>query len=414
MSSLRGVTLKDGRIGANVAGDSREFGLICNGVAVEDKVKLNTTYKLLRLSDAEEIGITEDYDTANKVRVYRHISEFYRRAGEGSTLHLRLVAQTVKTAEMVDEAKIHAVEAGGKISDLAFGYNPSAGYQEIMTDGFNSDVRAAIQALQQFAVWADEKDMPLHTILEGRGLADDLSGAINLRALIVGDASLMAEKVTVVFGQDWVYADTLDDLGKKFADVGTFLGVIASQAFNRNPGEVETQNLTDATLGVWTIGGLSNHKKYSEVFDSLETLNDKGYVFPIKFQGLTGYWWNDGHVCAPIIIDVQGNMNQHMIYYSHTMDESKRNLRRVYLPEVKKPIQLENGKLPTGMVGYYNAIGDQEFERMSGNALISEGKTYTDAESDLLIAKILNVDFGVVPTGCVNEIKGTINLKNQA
>lgn len=412
--SLRGVTLKEGRIGANVAGDSREFGLICNGVSVQDKAQLNTTYKLLRPSDAEAIGITEEYDITNKVRVFRHISEFYRRAGEGRALHLRLIAQSFKPAEMIESAKILAVEAEGKISDLAFGYNPAAGYQETMTDGFNSDVRAAIQPLQQFAVWTDDKDMPLHTILEGRTLADDVSGAIDLRALKVGDVALEATKVTIVFGQDWVYADRLDDLGKKFADVGTFLGVIASQAWNRNPGEVETQNLTDATLGVWTIGGLSNHKKYSEVFESLETLNDKGYVFPIKYQGLTGYWWNDGHVCAPIILDAQGNMNQHMIYYSHTMDESKRNLRRVYLPKVKKPVQLENGKLPTGMVGYYNAIGDQEFERLAGNELISEGKTYTDADSDLLIAKVLNIDFGVVPTGCINEILGTINLKNQA
>lgn len=412
--SLRGVTLKEGRIGANVAGDSREFGLICNGVAVQDKAQLNTTYKLLRPSDAEAIGITEEYDTTNEVRVYRHISEFYRRTGEGRALHIRLVPQTMKPAEMVGEAKILIVEADGKISDLAFAYNPPKSYQETTTDGFNSDVRAAIGPLQQFAMWTDDKDMPLHTILEGRGLADDLSGTIDLRALKVGDAALEATKVTVVSGQDWVYADTLGDLGKKFADVGTFLGVIASQAWNRNPGEVETQNLTDATLGVWTIGGLSNHKKYSEVFESLETLNDKGYVFPIKYQGLTGYWWNDGHVCAPVILDTQGNMNQHMIYYSHTMDESKRNLRRVYLPEVKKPVQLEKGKLPTGMVGYYNAIGDQEFERLAGNELISEGKTYTDADSDLLVAKVLNIDFGVVPTGCINEIQGTINLKNQA
>ena len=412
--SLRGVTIEEGRIGSNVAGDSREFGIICNGIAVQDKAQLNITYKLLRPSDAEALGINEDYDTTNKVRVYRHISEFYRRAGEGRALHIRLVAQTMKPAGMVDEAKIQVVEAEGKISDMCFAYNPASGYTETLTDGFNADVRAAIQPLQQFAVWSDEHDMPLHTILEGRALSDDLTSVIDLRDIKVGDVILEATKVTMVFGQDWAYADELDDLGKKFADVGTFLGVIASQEWNRNPGEVETQNLSDATLGIWTVGGLSNHKKYSEVFESLETMNDKGYVFPIKYQGLTGYWWNDGHVCAPIIMDASGNMNQHMIYYSHTMDEAKRNLRRVYLPEVKKPVQLENGKLPTGMVGYYNAIGDDEFIRLAGNGLISGGKTYTDADSDLLIAKRLDIDFAVVPTGCVNEIKGTINLKNQA
>lgn len=410
--SLRGVTIREGRIGANVAGDSREFGLVCNGVAVPDKVQLNTTYKLLRPSDAEAIGIDADYDTVNNVRVYRHISGFYRRAGEGRALHIRLVDQSMIPPVMVPDAKALAVDAEGKISDMAFAFNPSAGYAETLTDGFNSDVRAAIQPLQQFAVWCDANDMPLHTILEGRALADDLSSVADLRDLTTGDAVLEATKVTLVAGQDWDYADTLDDLGKKFADVGTFLGVIASQAWNRNPGEVETQNLTDATSGAWITGGLSSHKKYSGVFEGLETLNGKGYVFPVKYQGLSGYWWNDGHVCAPVIMDAQGNMNQHMIYYSHTMDEAKRSLRRVYLPEVKKPVQLENGKLPAGMVGYYNAIGDREFERMAGSGLISEGRTYTDADSDLLIEKRLDIAFGVVPTGCVNEIAGTINLKS--
>lgn len=414
MTSLRGVTIKEGRIGTNVAGDNREFGLICNGVAVAGKALLSTTYKLLRPSDAEAIGIDEAYDTTNKVRVYRHITEFYRRAGEGRALHIRLVPQTVKPAEKIADAKALIIDAEGRISDLGVAYNPVAPYTDTLVDGINADVRAAIQPLQNLAVWADEHDMPLHVSLEGRAMGTDLSTVIDLRALKVGEVTLEATKVTLIAGQDWTYADTLDDLGKKFADVGTFLGVIASQAWNRNPAEVATQNLTDATRNIWVVGGLSSHKKYSEVFDSLETLNAKGYVFPIRYQGLSGYWWNDGHVCAPIVLDNLGNINQHTIYYSHTMDEAKRALRLVYLPEVKKPVQLEKGKLPATIVGYFDAIGDQRFNQLAGSNLISEGKTYTDADSDLLIEKTLKIRFAVVPTGCVNEIIGTINLKNQA
>ncbi|MPN30273.1 hypothetical protein SDC9_177736 [bioreactor metagenome] len=146
----------------------------------------------------------------------------------------------------------------------------------------------------------------------------------------------------------------------------------------------------------------------------METLNDKGYVFPIRYQGIAGYWWNDGHCCVEIINDAAGNMNQHTIYYSHTMDMCKRALRLVYLPEVKKPVSLdENGKLPESVAGYFNAIGDGVFNTLASNELISDGETTVDIDSDLLIEKVLNVEFAVIPTGCVNEIKGTINLKNQ-
>ena len=406
---LRGITITEGRIGANVAGDGREFGLIGNGAAVVGKAQLAIPYVLRRPSDAVAIGIDAAYDTANSVNIFRHISEFFRRAGEGKKLHLMLVAQTVLPTAMTTLAKTLAVAAEGNISDMAFCFNPAVAYVETPLNGINADVYAAITSLQAFAEWADAQDMPLHTILEGRGISDALSAVADLRNML----ALEAEKVTLVIGQDWDYAEKLWPLGKKFADVGTFLGVIASQAWNRNPGEVETQNLTNATLGAWITGGLSNHKKYAEVYADLETLNDKGYIFPIKYQGLSGYWWNDGHVCAPIVLDNTGSMNQNMIYYSHTIDMVKRALRMAYLPEVKKPVVLDGGLLPSSMVGYYDAVGDGVFDKMAGRELISDGKATTDPASDLLIAKILVIQFAVVPTGCINEIVGIINLKNQ-
>ncbi|WP_418894700.1 DUF2586 family protein [Limibacterium fermenti] len=412
--SLRGVTIKEGQIGANVIGDGREFGLITNGVAIAGKVSLGSVYTLRRVSDATALGIDSNYDASNGVQVYRHISEFFRRAGEGQKLHILLVAQTKKPGEMVDDAKTLAVESGGVISDMALAFNPAADYEDTLLDGINADIKAAIPLLQGFADWCDEKDMPLHVILEGRSIGDMLSACVDLRGLVISEQPFDAEKVTLVVGQDWAYADTLPGHGKKFADVGTFLGVVASMPWNRNPGEVETQNLTDSQLGVWTIGGLSNHKKYSEVFSELETLNDKGYVFPIRYQGIAGYWWNDGHCCVEIVNDAAGNMNQHTIYYSHTMDMCKRQLRLTYLPEVKKPVSLDDdGKLPQSVAGYFNAIGDGVFDSLASQALISDGETNVDTDSDLLLEKVLNIDFAVIPTGCVNEIKGTINLKNQ-
>lgn len=407
--SLRGVQINEGAIGANVAGDGREFGLIGNGVAVANKLALETHYQLRRLSDAVALGIDAAYDADNSVNLYRHIAEFYRMAGEGKKLHLMVVAQTVPVDEMDTPAKNLLVAADGTISDLAFAFNPAAGYTETLLDGINADVAAAIPLLQALAEWADGQDMPLHCIVECRGITDTLNVLDDLRGMADSNT-----KVTLVAGQDWNYADGLWTLGKKFADVGTFLGVVASQAWNRNPGEVATQNLTNASLGAFVVAGLSNHKKYSEVYADLETMNDKGYVFPIKYQGIVGYWWNDGHTCAPIVNDTAGNINQHTIYYSHTIDECKRALRIAFLPEVKKVVELdEEGKLPASMVDYYNAIGDTVFERMYNKGLISSGRTFTDPESDLLIEKVLMIQFAVVPTGCVNEIVGTINLKNQ-
>ncbi len=409
--SLRGVTIKEGGIGSNVSSDSREFGLVAGAVA-SGELQHGKVLTFRRLADAEALGITDEYDKKNDVRLSRHVKEFYRLAGDGKKLHVVLVAPTTLPAAMVTAAKMLVVESGGMISDIAFAFNPGSEYQDQIVDGINSDVKTAIPALQTFAEWADEMDMPLHVILEGRGISDTLSALADLRALKNSGNALSAHKVSLVVGQDWIYAETLSEKGKKFADVGSFLGVVASQNWNRNPGEVETQNLSNASRGIWLVGGLSNHKKYSEIYESLASLDEKAYIFPIRYQGLSGYWWNDGHCCAPVVLDASGKINQHAIYYSHTMDMCKRALRAAFLPEVKKPVDLEGGKLPQATVDYYNAVGNAAFERLAASGLISDGYTFTDPDSDLLVEKVLRLQFAVIPTGCINEIVGTINLKS--
>ena len=417
---LKGVNITEGKIGFNVSGDSREFGLILNGIAVSGGVQLNTLYRLRRVSDAEAIGITETYDTTNKVRVYRHIFEFFRMAGDGKMLNLFLVGQKdgsddITPSDMVEKAKEMVFVSGGLISDLAFGFNPASDYTDTPVNGMNSDIFNAISALQVFADWCSSNDMPLHVILEGRDMSNNMSLWTDLRNIQISNNQLSATKVTLVVGQDWDYAESIpsqDTIGRKYADVGTFLGCIAAQAWNRNPGEVESMNLTDTTNKLWLTGGFSNHTKYMDSMSILETLDEKGYCFPIRYTGVSGYWWNDGHVCAPIVVDKAGNMNQHTIYYSHTIDMCKRGLRIALLPEVKKPVPLEGGKLVSGMVDYYNKLGDSVFNSMASKGLISEGKTEVDPDSDMLVDKVLRVSFSVIPTGMVNEIVGTINLKN--
>lgn len=411
--SLRGVSISEGRIGVNQAGDTRQFGIIGNGFAVAGTLALDTAYILRRIEDAEALGITAAYDLENNMHVHRHISEFYRMNGPGRILNVMLVAETVALKNMITPAKSLLVNAEGMISDLAFFVNSET--EITLVNGIPTAVNEAVQELQKLADWARENDMPLHTIVEGYGISDTLNTLADLRnfEIIVGSdtVEIAATKVSMVIAQDWNHAEAFTGNAKKFADVGTFLGVIASHAWNRNPGEVETKNIQNVALNSWMIGGLSNHKKHKDVFESLETLNDKGYIIPIKYQGMAGYWFNDGPTMAPIVIDAQGNMNQHTIYFSHTIDQCIRALRLIYLPEIKKPVPLESGLLPVDMVEYYNEIGNEVFNKMASAGLISEGKTIVDPNSDLVGNKILDVQFTVVPTGTINELIGTINLK---
>lgn len=419
---MKGVNITRGKIGANASGRTSATSiLIANGVAVVGKLALLQCYTLYSADDAEALGITPAYDAANEVLLHHHIDEFYRGAGPGTALHIMVVAQSVLPAEMLEDTgniyiKKLIAFAKGEARQMALAYNPPEGYTETVTDGFNSDIRAAIIKAQALYEWADGTDRPLHILLEGRAFSGNAATAINLKQLEAAeDVPLHADKVSICIGQDYGFADALTwPLGKKYAAVGTLLGTLASIQVNQNVGEVETLDLTNATKGKFTIGGLSSHAKIEDSEAMLDTLETKGYIFPMTYTGISGYRWNNDHVCAPEIVDSEGRMNESTIAYGRTMDAARRGLRVALLPKVKtvQPVNPTTGLLPLGVVKYFDGLGDTVFEAMQAGGLISEGRTATNPNSNLLVApKALEVGFVIVPTGTVNEINGTINLK---
>jgi hypothetical protein len=161
------------------------------------------------------------------------------------------------------------------------------------------------------------------------------------------------------------------------------------------------------------IPGLSNHVKNIDQTTDLQTLEDKGYIFGLEYVGMAGVRWNNDHTCTPIIVDADGNINEHTIGYGRTFDKAVRLLRSGYLPTVKsvQPIDPKTSKLPAGVVKNFDGIGNTIFSDMVSRGEISYGEANTDPNSDLLVEKSLKVGFKVVPYGYANFIAGSMNLK---
>lgn len=416
MANLDAVKIKKGKTGANRLDNTRRVSALIVSSPVLALLEYKKTVQLYGLFDAEQYGIVESFDTENNVNVYRHIREFYRMAGEGVELNLMVVAQTETLQSIVedtagDKAKQLLIDSDFNVRQLAVALNPIEDTENplVPVDGLVPDVFGAIPLAQGLAEWAYNQFMPTHIFLEGYQLGGLSSVVPDLRDI----DNVEATKVTMVIGQDWQYAETKTGAAQKFADVGTVLGVCAAAAINQNIGDNETFNLMDSTKSAWMIPGLSSHQKNKEVYQQLQTFEDKGYVFGITYPGLAGVRINNDHVCAPIIIDSEGNMNEHTIAYGRVMDDCARQLRTAYLPKVKKtyPVNAE-GKLPTGVRVGLETIGDDIFTDMKNAVEISNGKTTVDPDSDLLVAKELKVSFNVQPTGVLGYLNGTINLKS--
>lgn len=423
--STKGVIINRGKIGAGVNSNADSIsGLLANGIAVAADaengiigIAVGETVKLTGTDDAKAYGIDAAYDSANNIRVYRHIEEFYRMAGEGTVLYLMLYTGTPSDAFGATFGKKMIADANGDIKQLAVAYSPASDYVATFVDGLEDNVRDAIPEAQLFYEWTFETFRPCQIVLEGRGFnAASATAALDLRNIVISGNVMQYTKVTLCIAQDYDYADTQNAVGKKMADVGTLLGCVALQAVNRNVGEVETMNLTNTTKSKWLKAALSNHVSITDFESHLEGLDAKGYVFVLKYTGYAGHFWNDDHTCTPVVVDENGNMNENSISLGRTHDKACRVLRTSLLPKVKstQPVDGATGKMPQAIITYFEEIGNTAFDtKMKGE--VSFSRTIIDPNSNLLVApKQLNCSFEIVPTGQVGVIVGTINIKTSA
>lgn len=427
MSNISGVVINKGKIGANALTNED----VISGVIIEapaaSGLALDTIKTVRNIKEVEALGIDAAFDADNFVNCFRHISEFYRMSGEGVKLYIMLVAQdtsmvTLLTDSVLDAndapAKQFLIDANGEIRQLGICINPIV--EPTQLNGINEDVFNAIPLAQALHDFAYANHMPLQVFLEGRDYTGNAVAAQNLRAI----TGVVAQKVSVIIGQDFDYAETLptDDGAiptptalylNKFADLGTALGTLAACDINQNIGDNEAFNLTDTKRKIWETPGLSNHATCKSQFNDLQTLENKGFIFGLIYAGMEGVRWNGDHTCVEVIVDANGNINEHTISYGRTADKAVRLLRAAYLPKVKtkQPVDSATGKLPPGVVKYFDGIGNTVFGDMVGDTEITEGSVTTDPDSDLLIAKQLNISYRIVPYGNVGEIIGTINLK---
>lgn len=432
---LEGVNISRGAVGPNVSGDPfRVSGFITTGVSVVDGLQVGTVYTLFNLEDAHSLGLNADYDIDNEVVVYQHIVDFYDDVENiGLPFWLLVAPQTVEVEtvdvpvtidDLVDVANLQyakklIIEAEGAIYNLGVGFNPPEGYTDTQLDGMNADVRAAIAKAQALWAWSVSTYREVQIILEGRAIGGTASSALNLAAIPDTPTGIqMNDKVSIVIGQDWTFAETLTGLAQKYAGVGKMLASLSKIDLNQDPGEVETQNLSkpNAQPGPrWTVAGLSNHVKVKDAEAQLATYHTKHYIFADIYQGISGNRWNAAWVCAPVVIDAQDNMNEHSISLGRTMNHASRELRKQLLLEVRKvkPVDVNTGKLSTGSIKYLEGKGNEVFERMETAGHIVTGVTRVDPNSDVQVAGEVDAVFNAVCYSTIAKINGTLNNKSR-
>lgn len=409
------VNIVKGKVGRSILGGYEKvsalagyFGTVGSG---ETTLPEGKSALLTSITDMAAYGISKE---ANAL-LYHHISEYFRIGGKGAQLYVLNVAKggSAGYVSLINDAGVRRMlaEADGNIFNLGFSYIPTDGGQAV--DGLPSETVPAIKAAQALAEQTQKDNRPVHIALECAGLGNVTSATmLDLRDIKTDGVAVDCPQVSLVIGQDWDFAETLSGQEQKYAAVGTLLGCMAAQPVSYNVGEVATMVLTNATRGDWVNAGLSSHEKVKRVEDQLEGLNRKGYIFGEYYSGVVCL--NDDHVCARVVVDKDGNMNESTIALSRTNCKVIRELYAAYLPVVKTtvPLDPQTGKLGDGTVAYFEDIGNDVFDNMKSRQELSGGETEIDGDSDLLVGdRALKVFFRWVPMGCIGVIEGTVNIK---
>lgn len=407
------VNLKKGKVGASILGGYEKTSALVGAFGEIAGTAGSLEYgKPLQFFNPIE---AEGYGVASNKLLQHHISEYFRMAGvnggTGATLYVLNVEEKDTFADLVgDEAvKRMITAADGQIFNIGFDYIPKS---TTYVDGLNAETLPAMKAAQAFADWCADTKRKLHCVVSGADYKGAAASALNLRAIKQGEASVELPQVSLCIGQDYDFAETLTGTAQKYAAVGTLLGCMAAQPVSYNIGEVETMSLTNSGRSLWLNAGLSSHEKVKDVEADLDSLNTKGYIFGEYYSGQVVF--NDDHVCTPVIIDAEGNMNEHTIALSRTNAKVFREIYKAYLPKIKAtvPVDANTGKLGTGMLKYYEGIGNDIFGIMQNSSEISGGETEVDPDSNLLYGdKALNVFYNWVPMGGIGQINGTVNIK---
>lgn len=413
--AMNRVNIKKGKVGRNAAGGYEKisalvgyFGAVGSGetTLAEGKYALLTS-----TNDMTAYGISE----AANALLYHHITEYFRMGGKGAQLYVLNVAKGEggKYANLINDEAVTGLiaDSDGQVFNIGFCYIPD---KVTLVDGIPDEMSTAIVDAQLLADWARQGGRPVHVVLECAGLSTVTAATMaNMRELKVEGAALDCPQVSVMIGQDWGFAETLTGVAQKYAAVGSLLGCMAAQPVSYNIGEVATMILTDANRGNWVNAGLSSHERVKDKEKELESLNAKGYILGEYYSEVVCL--NDDHVCARIVVDKDGNMSESTITMSRTNCKVIRELYAAYLQKVKTtvPVDPVTGKLTTGMVKYFEDIGNDIFANMAAKQELSGGETEVDEDSNLMTGeRTLEVFFRWVPMGCIGSIEGTVNIKS--
>ncbi|MBA3828688.1 MAG: hypothetical protein H0X33_07110 [Taibaiella sp.] len=268
------ITLANGTLGQTLQTADGVAGIVLTG-ATEGTVTAGTPFTIQSLANAQALGLTQ----TNNAYALKHIQEYFNEAGNGATLYVLIVPNTLKVTNVCDQTNVNgAVKllnyAGGVIRLLGIAIDDTQVGTITVTNGLNADVYTALASMQAMATTYFGQQTPFRAVIGGTSFSGTATALTN-------QTTNASNRVSIVIG------DTIST-GPNAA-VGLLLGRLSAIPVQRKVSRVKTGQLT--TLAAYING--TDAAKYT----STATVHDRGYITFRTFSGKSGYFFTGDDTC---------------------------------------------------------------------------------------------------------------------
>jgi len=392
-------------------GKNNEGNLALNDVA----------YITSRKSAGQDFGIIERVsateDEENNLNFYHgipayHIREFFRMSGniDGNG---RLYVMFADCSQNWDAIDIMQRVSGGTINQLGIYTEQPLWRQNGAEEKYTLNL---VKSVNDKAVAMAEQHQPLSIILAANcsNTGADTAEGKKIDLNKIPTALCESSRTSVIFGQARsTLVSTIQKANKNNTPVGflgAMLGCLAKANVQESVAWVKQFNLFDDNFQNIELGFGDINQTDGEEFISLnayeslsptllDNLDDKGYIFLIKYAGReNGIYISKDQTCS------DGDFRT--IARNRTINKSRRAVRSALLPYVNSPLMVNptTGFLaPSKITAFKTLIGDI-LKKMQSDQEISGYSVNIDANQNVLVDDTLRISYVIVPVGVAVKI----------
>lgn len=388
----------------------------------EGKLKLNDVLYITNFKSAiQDFGIIERVETTeedeNNVNFMHgipayHIREFFRMSGnvDGNGKLYVMFADCSASWDAVDTMQR---VAGGLINQLGVWTEQPLWKLNGAEEKYNLNI---VKTLNDKAVAMADLHQPLSIVLcaNPSNTGSDTSDGKQIDLNKIPTAICEASRTSVIFGQarcapvSMMQKRNVNNTPVGF--LGAVMGAIARANVHESVAWVRTFNLFDDNFQNIELGFGDINLTADEEFTSLnmyeslspvllDDLDEKGYIFPIKYSGReNGIYISKDQTCS--VGDYR------TIARNRTINKSRRAVRAALLPYVNSPLMVNpaTGFLAPSKISAFKTLIGDILAKMQAAQEISGYAVNIDANQNVLVDDTLRISYVIVPVGVAVKI----------